>query len=300
MGCGTSPKAPKARDYYGEMSKTLDAQTRLAPQQLKAYQQYAPQYAQAQLDVAQGTMPGIMDLSRQYAQTPIMDTLQQQAQGDLALGGQLGPDEQRLVEQQTRAAFNDRGLGISNPAMFAEIMNLYGARQGRQRERQNFAMGVDQQNFGRFQQGYGAATGLMGYGAGLGGFDPQSGYAQDLYNTNYNAQAASNIAGANNRAAMFGSGMQLLGSGSTALGSIGAAAMMCWVAREVYGADNPDWKRFRKWLYERAPWWFFRLYARHGEAFAAWLSGKKRIKALIRRWMDGRIGTMAKGVDRGV
>lgn len=68
-----------------------------------------------------------------------------------------------------------------------------------------------------------------------------------------------------------------------------AAAGGCWVAREVYGPTNPTWMVFREWLFTKAPSWFRRLYLRHGEWFAGFISNKPRLKTLIRRWMDSRI-----------
>ncbi len=63
----------------------------------------------------------------------------------------------------------------------------------------------------------------------------------------------------------------------------------CWVAREVYGINNPRWRMFREWLLADAPVWFRNLYIARGEAFALWVSNKPTLKALIRRWMDSRI-----------
>ena len=63
----------------------------------------------------------------------------------------------------------------------------------------------------------------------------------------------------------------------------------CWVAREVYGADNPQWLLFRKWMLSDSPSWFRKLYIRKGEAFAKWLSRHTWLKPIIRRWMDSRI-----------
>jgi len=89
---------------------------------------------------------------------------------------------------------------------------------------------------------------------------------------------------------------QTLGPMDT-LGRIGGAAaqgatafaLLCWVARAVYGVENPRWLMFRAWLLEDAPKWLVRLYIRHGAAFAEWLEGKDTLKAMIRRFMDGRI-----------
>jgi len=63
----------------------------------------------------------------------------------------------------------------------------------------------------------------------------------------------------------------------------------CWVAREVYGVDNPKWLLFRDWLLNQAPAWFRDLYLKHGEQFAAFISNKPLLKSLIRTWMDNRI-----------
>lgn len=80
-------------------------------------------------------------------------------------------------------------------------------------------------------------------------------------------------------------------------GDVAGAAMMCWVAREVFGADNPKWLLFRHWMKTRAPQWFVNLYLKHGEAFAKWISNKPILKYVIRGWMEGRIATLASKVE---
>jgi hypothetical protein len=60
----------------------------------------------------------------------------------------------------------------------------------------------------------------------------------------------------------------------------------------VYGTEDGKWLVFRRWLLNKAPVWFRDLYIAHGEAFAAWVSNKPKLKAAIRWWMDGRIKTM--------
>ena len=76
------------------------------------------------------------------------------------------------------------------------------------------------------------------------------------------------------------------------LGTIGGAAigLFCWVAREVYGPYNPQWLQFREWMLSESPNWFYNMYAKYGERFANWISDKPRIKAIIRKWMDSKIG----------
>ena len=63
----------------------------------------------------------------------------------------------------------------------------------------------------------------------------------------------------------------------------------CWVARAVYGVDNPQWLRFREWMLGDAPAWFRKLYLRHGQRVARWITPHAGIKSLIRRWMDSVI-----------
>ena len=60
---------------------------------------------------------------------------------------------------------------------------------------------------------------------------------------------------------------------------------VCWVAREVYGSENPRWRMFREWLLADAPAWFRNLYIARGESFAAWISNKPALKTIIRRWI---------------
>jgi hypothetical protein len=70
---------------------------------------------------------------------------------------------------------------------------------------------------------------------------------------------------------------------------VGGMAGGCWVAREVYGEGDIRWKLFRQWLFNIGPKWFKKLYLRFGVRFAAWVSDKPKIKAVIRSWMDGKV-----------
>jgi polysaccharide export outer membrane protein len=61
---------------------------------------------------------------------------------------------------------------------------------------------------------------------------------------------------------------------------------ICWVAREVYGEENPKWLLFRAWLLTEAPDWLRDAYHTHGEAFAAWIHDKPLVKLAVRAVMD--------------
>ena len=71
----------------------------------------------------------------------------------------------------------------------------------------------------------------------------------------------------------------------------------CWVAREVFGNDNPKWLLFYHWKETQAPCWFKDLYNKHGEAFAEWISDKPRIKSMIRWWMESRINSLNRRIS---
>jgi hypothetical protein len=69
-------------------------------------------------------------------------------------------------------------------------------------------------------------------------------------------------------------------------GGMGGGHPFCWVAREVYGVDDPRWLVFHDWLTADAPTWLHDLYGKHGEAFAAWIRDKPAVKRVLRVLMD--------------
>ena len=139
-----SVEAPAPRNYAAETRDTLQAQLDLAPQKYAAEARYAPQYQALQLDLLKSATPELLRLykeqiaptmgeveaaarSRSRAgdiadiqalgpqaraaikaaapeQAALADTLTQQAQSALSAGSRLTPEQQRMVEQQTRGA----------------------------------------------------------------------------------------------------------------------------------------------------------------------------------------------------
>ena len=65
-----------------------------------------------------------------------------------------------------------------------------------------------------------------------------------------------------------------------------AASRTCWVAREVYGEDNPKWLQFRDWVVGASPDWFFNLYSKHGEKVAEKVKRNPWTKKVLRPLMD--------------
>jgi len=109
------------------------------------------------------------------------------------------------------------------------------------------------------------------------------------------ARYQSDTYGAQTRAmaSTYTSPSQAFGNIASGLGSMfnfgGTIPIGCWVAREVYGEDNPKWMQFRSWLLEKAPRWLVDAYCKFGPAVARFISNKPLLKSIIRIWMDERI-----------
>jgi len=62
-----------------------------------------------------------------------------------------------------------------------------------------------------------------------------------------------------------------------------AMAMFCWVASEIFGGWNhPKTNMARLYVNEIAPKWFKKLYIKHGEAIAKFISDKPVLKFILR------------------
>lgn len=132
--------------------------------QLRGLQERAPEYVQA-FQQAQG-VGEINQALQQYTQ--------QKLSGLQANGAELSPEEQRSIEQQTRAGFAARGTALGGQSNLAEVLNRYNARQAREQQ-------------------------LVALGTGLGGYFQQqsapaltSFYQQPMYAGSFGGQAAQN------------------------------------------------------------------------------------------------------------
>ena len=63
---------------------------------------------------------------------------------------------------------------------------------------------------------------------------------------------------------------------------------MCWVAREVYGENNPKWLQFREWVIGYSPDWFYKAYSKYGEKVAKVVAKVPALKLVIRPFMDAK------------
>ncbi len=79
----------------------------------------------------------------------------------------------------------------------------------------------------------------------------------------------------------------LFGAAGKVGGAAAAAGAFCWVAREVYGADDPRWLRMRAWMLTKAPDALRAFYLHHGEQIAKAVSGDPDALNDLRTHMDG-------------
>jgi hypothetical protein len=127
----------------------------------------------------------------------------------------------------------------------------------------NSMMGMQNQQYGN----------LMG--AMQAGQQQQYDYQKALYQGSVQNAASQNAAS--------GSAM---GAAGSAIGMIGMAALMCWVAREVYGQDDPAWMEFRNWLLANGSERRLAKYLKNGPKVAEYISTRPGWKNKLRTWMD--------------
>ena len=242
-------------------------------------------------------------------QAALMSELNRQAMSDLEAGASLPPDLARQMEQQVRSAQASRGMGFGMADVGQEALVKGLQAEQLQRRRQAFAQQIAGMNAATAQDPFMAILGRPGLTAGQAGmiagqgqsfnpgnvFNPESAYAGSLFANNYAGELNANIAAANNRTALAGAAIGAAGQTMGAAGEAGSFAKLfggCWVAREVYGNDNPRWMMFRRWLFNIGPAWFRKLYMKHGERFAQWLSRNEWLKPAIRKFMDSKINSL--------
>ena len=165
----TKVEAPPARNYYREVSDTLQAQMDLAPDLYASEEQWRGKYAQLDLDIATQIAPGLLDLyetsqrrigafdreqltaqreadiasveqlggrakaafdAANPEQAALMAELNRQALSDLRHGGRLNASEQRELQQAARGAQAARGFGYGiNDAAIDSWAQLQGSER---------------------------------------------------------------------------------------------------------------------------------------------------------------------------
>lgn len=275
---------------YGDLyAPAQQMQSRYANDQMAMLSGLGAQSTQAALGSLDPTTRGIYE------------TFGQQALTDLQAGTGLSAQETTQAQQAARAAGAARGMAFSRQGADLEILNTYNMGQRRLQQRQAtaqsaFQMGASQQAVGLqgfLNPAYAASQqyGLSGLTAGASGMyadigaspflQPESQYMANIRANRIQMETAIQSANASRSGG-------ILGGAFSAAGSLGAAKIIagCWVAREVYGNENPEWMVFRHWLFTEAPEWFRDLYLEEGERFAKFISDKPLLKAIVKKAMD--------------
>lgn len=197
-----SKKAAKEQ-YRDQLDAQIESYPKMERLQLGTIQKVADnlganEYTQRSRDqlLAAGAIPGQLGtladrtsaLSEQAAAdlqgTDIERELQRQATSDLALGGSLNPEEERMATQQARAGMSARGLGVGTGALAAEVLNRNAYASAREAARRNFAGNTNQMLVRNRNDRLGLASDLIGQTGNIR--MNQAGLGQNL--------AASNIA----------------------------------------------------------------------------------------------------------
>ena len=292
------------RGKYAQLD--VDIARNIAPQMLDIYESTQPRLAamdrqtlaaQRESDIESIEQLGGRARAALEAANPeqaaLMAALNQQAQEGLEAGGQLSPWQRREIQQSARSGQAARGMGYGvGDAAIESLAQLQGA-SARQQQRQGFAQSMVGLNKATGADPVMAILGrpsalspmmsgnVLGQAQGFNPgamFSPESQYAGDIYNQNYQGVLAARTATAKNQASMMAAGMSAAGS-----------IMGCWVAREVFGNENPQWLAFYDWKESKAPKWFKKLYDSFGERFAKFISNKPKLKKRIKTWMEDRI-----------
>jgi hypothetical protein len=232
----------------------------------------------------------IGDINRQHQQ------IQNQGAAAAAGAGAFGGSRHGLLEAENNRNFMDRVGSVSGQLRQAGFTNA--AQLGQGATNQMLQAGQSAQGLAGTQAGLGlqSANALAGVGQQQQGMN-QAGldinYGDFLDQMNYPISALSLRQSAIGQTPMGSIGQQPRQSDGTgaaalgALGTIGAAAITaCWVAREVYGADNPKWLDFRRALLAKGSDKLLLRYLVKGPAVAEKLRTNPARKAEYRAIMD--------------
>ena len=160
-------------------------------------------------------------------QAALLAELNRQAQSGLESRGDLSAWERREIQQSSRAGSAARGMGYGSQSMAMESLAQLQGATARQQQRQGFAQSMVGLNKATAADPFMAilgrpssmnpmmSGGVVGQAGGYNPgamFSPESQYAGDLYNQNWQGQLAARTASAKNRASMIGAGIGAAGS----------------------------------------------------------------------------------------
>jgi hypothetical protein len=270
-------QATAARAFGGSRQGIAEAETRKS---------YADQAAQM--------VSGLRQAGYQQAQQLAGQDIATQMQAALANQGanlQAGTTTAQLGQQvnlANQAALNQQRQFGATQGMTAQQLNQGAGLQGAQ-----LRMNASQQMGGLGQQAFNTSQAIQQQQMQQGLM--QQGLQQQLIDA-----ARGQYAGA------VGAPQQSLGLPLAALGAapvpqtttqtqspglfnyLQLGASLCWVAREVYGEDDPKWLQFREWVIGYSPNWFYKAYSKYGENVAKVVAKVPALKLVIRPFMDAK------------
>ena len=147
--------------FASKLDSTNNAYTKRATDQLIAAEDQATELG----SLARSTTDLAATSAQDLQGTDIERQLQSQAEGDLALGRSLSPEQERAATQQARAGMSARGLGTGTGALAAEVLNRDAYATARQAERRNFAGNTNQMLVGNRDARLGRTGSLLGQAA---------------------------------------------------------------------------------------------------------------------------------------
>ena len=262
----------------------------------QALQERAPSYVQAFQDAA-----GITPLTKG------LRTYAEELQGRKPEYG-LNPQEERAIQQSTRAAYASRGTALGDQSALSEILNRYQFQRQRKLEE-------DQLQAGRMQMSAGIAGALQQaaapamasfyqqpmYAANFAGnsigqalmsqqmsgpalFNPESQVGMGAIYGNYNTQVGMASANAQAKAGQNAGMMSMAGSIG---GAVVAAVAFCWIARACFGSLSDKWVKFRSSMIRNASDKFIQWYCKNGEQLAETIANSSVMRFIGRIALTG-------------
>lgn len=154
QGVGAGPMGPNVAGSFGPTPQvaSFGGQQGGMRQGPMAAQGYTPPQAEQFNAPKDNFANPFLSMAKEYsnmALTPIQQMLQEQAMGDLKLGGSLSGEDIRLAQQASRAGSSARGLAMGKNAVGLEMLQTDAMSRARQNERRGFASAVDAQGFGQ-------------------------------------------------------------------------------------------------------------------------------------------------------
>lgn len=208
-----APSAPSSVLAGRRYQNLLNAYIGGMPSEYGAEAQYQPLFTQLGLNNLQASRaagvsgtaavaPEIMQTERAYnpQATNLLDTLGAQATTQLGQNGGLDPAMQRALVQNVRSSQSARGLGEGPGDAAQENYYLTNTMDQRRQANQSFAANVGQMQSNYYKDPFSVA-GAVTTPVSAGPTIMPSSQTDSMLGTVYNAQSATNIAAANNKAA---------------------------------------------------------------------------------------------------